>query len=240
MSDDRTDPLGPDADDALAAEFALGVLDAVERARCTVRIERDPDFAQRVSDWEGRFSGLNESYAAVAPPAAVKARLDTALFPKTGEPKPGGHQSVWQSLMLWRGLALASMIGLATLVALDPRAPEPPDPTLRLVASLVQEDGDARFVALYEPETATLRVTLLSGDGPTDRDYELWLLAGDTPPVSLGLVGGSGDAAPSVPADFAPAFEAGAALAISVEPVGGSPGPAPTGPIIALGDIVRF
>jgi anti-sigma-K factor RskA len=63
------------------------------------------------------------------------------------------------------------------------------------------------------------------------REYQLWSVDGPRP-ESLGLLGdGHDEAVPlSLPASTAK-------LAISEEPAGGSP--APTGPIVASGNVVR-
>ena len=45
-------PLTPrEAEDALAAEYVLGVLDAAERAEVEARIKREPAFAARVAEY---------------------------------------------------------------------------------------------------------------------------------------------------------------------------------------------
>jgi anti-sigma-K factor RskA len=63
--------------------------------------------------------------------------------------------------------------------------------------------------------------------------YELWLIEGDNAPVSLGLIEG-----PSVerPVGNMPA---GAILAISLEPSGGSTTGAPTGPVLVTGVVQK-
>ena len=55
--------------EALAAEHALGVLDARERAEAETRMARDPAFAADVEAWRHRLAPMLDSVAAVpAPP----------------------------------------------------------------------------------------------------------------------------------------------------------------------------
>jgi anti-sigma-K factor RskA len=71
----------------------------------------------------------------------------------------------------------------------------------------------------------------------TNQSYELWLIpaeGGD--PVSLGVLGAL-DARIVVAESERPRLRAGATLAVSVEPAGGSPTGKPTGPVILTGRI---
>ena len=45
----------------LAAEYALGTLDASERAQAERLIASDPEFAARVSYWDGQLSLLADA-----------------------------------------------------------------------------------------------------------------------------------------------------------------------------------
>ena len=112
---------------------------------------------------------------------------------------------------------------IALVLAVVVINPTPDAPAERLIAALAPNDSDARFVALYDTATDALTVTRVAGDRPEDRDFELWLIAGDDPPVSLGLIDPRTGGAPAVPAGAGPAFAAGATLAVSLEPLGGSP-----------------
>jgi anti-sigma-K factor RskA len=66
---------------------------------------------------------------------------------------------------------------------------------------------------------------------------ELWLIPPGRAPRSLGLVSIDKAHTVEVPADLRAALAAGSVLAITLEPPGGSPHGAPTGPIIAKGSV---
>jgi anti-sigma-K factor RskA len=239
MSDDAAIPDRPD-DDVLAAEYVLGVLDLEARQRLANRIDQDAAFARLVSQWEERLAGLNRDFAAVAPPAAVKAAIDQRLFDAARAPQPPARTSLWSSLGFWRALAGLALAGLVALAVVTYQARQAPPAGETLVAALSAEDSDARFVAVYDSADNRLRVTTVAGTKPADRDFELWLIAGERAPVSLGLVGATGERAPQVAADLRPLFAAGATLAVSLEPQGGSTTGAPTGPVVAAGPVTKI
>ena len=66
---------------------------------------------------------------------------------------------------------------------------------------------------------------------------ELWLIPAGEGPRSLGVVTTDRAQTIAVPSDLRRALTAGSTLAISLEPVGGSPQGVPTGPIVAKGSI---
>jgi anti-sigma-K factor RskA len=64
---------------ALAAEYALGTLDADERAQVEDLMSVDRDFAAVVQAWEYRLGALNQMVGAVEPSAEVWERIKTAV-----------------------------------------------------------------------------------------------------------------------------------------------------------------
>lgn len=70
MTDDR---------DLLAAEYALGTLDAAERARVAAALPRDIALSDAVAAWEQRLQPLAETVAGVAPPADLWSKIEAAL-----------------------------------------------------------------------------------------------------------------------------------------------------------------
>jgi anti-sigma-K factor RskA len=224
-------------DDALAAEYVLGVLQARERESCANRIASDPAFAALVSDWETRMSGLNDDFDEVSPPPSVKQKLDARLFP---EPSGVSNTSFWQNLAVWRAMfavTAAAVLVLAVVVLrggyLEPVIPE------TMVASLSAEDSDLQFVAVVDQNTNAIRVVVVAGEKPSNGDLELWVIEGGNAPKSLGLVSAAGSLAPTVHS-ISGAVPDGATLAVSLEPVGGSTTGAPTGPVLAAGVIKKI
>ena len=103
-----------------------------------------------------------------------------------------------------------------------------------LVASIDRGKAGAPVTAVYDPNSADLRLTpaVLAH---SDRSAELWVIAGDGVPHSLGLLKTSGASSLKVNRDNRARLAAGATLAVSIEPIGGSPTGLPTGPVVAKG-----
>jgi anti-sigma-K factor RskA len=64
---------------ALAAEYALGTLDADERAQVEAMMSADRDFAGVVLAWEHKLSALNQMVGSVEPRAEVWERIRAAI-----------------------------------------------------------------------------------------------------------------------------------------------------------------
>ena len=63
---------------ALAAEYALGTLDADERAQVETMMSVDKDFTAMVQAWEYRLGVLNQMVGSVEPRPEVWDRIRTA------------------------------------------------------------------------------------------------------------------------------------------------------------------
>ncbi len=220
-----------DGRDLLAAQYVLGVLDLAERREAERLSASDPAFGALVGEWEERLVPLADAYEPSDPPPAVRTAIEARLF---GAPeKPAG---LWQSLSFWRPLALAASLALVVSLGYNIYGQAPTGEGGNLIVSL-QPAGDTpvNFVALYQPDSGAVRLSPVSGEAETGKDFELWLIEGDDPPLSLGVLPKSGTAEIVIPPGPAGKFRTGATLAISLEPQGGSPTGQPTGPVVAAG-----
>jgi anti-sigma-K factor RskA len=106
------------------------------------------------------------------------------------------------------------------------------------MATLSGSAGQPNFVASVTATGNTLVIVpaaLLTND---PRSFELWLIpTGETRPRSLGLVQPGQPIRLDVPSGLAGRITPDATLAVSLEPPGGSPTGAPTGPVIAAGKL---
>jgi anti-sigma-K factor RskA len=238
MSDDDTIG-GDDRHDLTAAEYVLGVLGPAERRAAEFRIAGEPKFAAEVAFWEARLSGLAEAVPAVVPPAHVWQRIEDRLpaVPKA----PAERGGIWQSLAFWRtfaiasaGLAVVSMAGLVYLARVPSLGPP-------LLATLDEQSGQPGFLAAANPADGSVTVVpaaLLTGG--QQQSYELWVIPPGGTPHSLGLVDPKRPVKVMVPPELLPHVSADSTLAITLEPVGGSPTGQPTGPVVANGKLASL
>jgi anti-sigma-K factor RskA len=224
-------------DEILAAEYVVGVLPADERQAISARIERDPAFARLVDQWEVHLAPMAGAYQPVEPPVSLKSAIDRRLFSGTAADAAAPSGGLWASLAFWRGLATASVAALAIYAAVPYISPPAEVPELRLVASLASDDSDVRYLAMYDAARDEVGLSHVSGEKAADRDFELWLIEGQNPPVSMGLVPAGAAVRITLTPEIREKLASGAVLAISLEPPGGSPTGQPTGPVVAAGDL---
>lgn len=225
-------------DDLFAAEYVLGVLPARERQEAALRIESDRDFARLVDAWELRLSPIAAGYEPVEAPAAVKQALDRRLFSSpAGAETAGGRPGLWRSLTFWRGLAALATAAFLIAIAVSVMTPPAGEPGAQLVAAVAPKDSQVQYVAVYDPTTHQLNLSHVAGDRPQGKDFELWVVQGQNPAVSLGVIPAGDKARIAVSGDRRRLLDAGNLLAISVEPPGGSPTGKATGPIVAAGGL---
>ena len=105
------------------------------------------------------------------------------------------------------------------------------DNGLRMIAELDSSESVYRFSVEIDDAGTDLDIALLAGAPVTDRTFELWLLPEDGAPESLGTFAQTG----RLPSTAVAQMQAGTGLAVSLEPIGGSPTGAPTGPVLAVG-----
>lgn len=233
-------PLSED-DDLRLAEYALGVLDADERQAVETQVASDLRSAQRLNEWHSHFAPLLDEVASETPPAYAWARirdsLGHALQPvPTADPAPS---SIWRNLTLWRwfsaaGLA-AALVMAVLLVAVLPGEDDVPPAGAMLTAALHSDDGMTVFTATLDASHSSLIVVPAGGLALDGQAAELWLIAGDLPPQSLGLLHASVPVRLLLPAELGRLANASSILAITLEPPGGSPSGLPTGPVVAQG-----
>jgi len=230
------DDIAPPSDSsALAAEYVLGVLDAARRREVETRIARDRAFAREVAAWQVHFAPLIDEIEAVDPPLYVWPRIRSAVF---GRGRRGG---LFESIGFWRwlsagagGLAVAA---LAAVFVMSRPAPTPLPPAAAMVAKINLDDGRPAFLATIDLERGTMLVLPISAAIPADKVPELWLIPPGDVPHSLGVVDVSHPVSITIPPALRAVVGLKAAVAISVEPPGGSPTGQPTGPVIAKGGI---
>ena len=231
-----------DFDDAgaLALDFALGALDRDARAAAERRLASDPAFRAEVEGYARLLSPLDDATAPVAPPPHVWEKIAMTIAPaptqRTPAPLSPERQGWFASLNLWRGLAGASTalaIGAVAMLMLRPAPPAQP----LLVATLASSSGAALLTATYDAARGAVILTPAGKEDVAGRTPELWVIEGDNPPRSLGLIDISTPGSHAIPADRLKGLKPGSTLAISLEPAGGSKTGAPTGPVVATGKL---
>jgi anti-sigma-K factor RskA len=229
---DTFDHSGLPEDELLAAEYALGVLDGVDRTTAEQRIARDRGFARQVAAWEQRLAPWAAEIPEMLPPPQVWDRISGAL------PPPVPRSGLWQNLAFWRALSfaagtlaaacLAALIYLGALTQTEP-----------LVAT-IEGGGQRHFVATIDVKRGTVAIVPAAFSADPTRVPELWLIPPDGKPRPVGLLRADGPVTLSLSGDLAGLAKNNAVLAVSLEPPGGSTTGLPTGPVIGTGKLTNL
>lgn len=244
MSPSPVDQLSPPERDALAGEFALGLLEGAELAAAERRLDTDRDFATSIERWRRHFAAIDATAAPVAPSPALwdrieanlenaSASLETAQSSVASSPAANRLADWWSSLFVWRGAAFAGALATVLLAiglvgALDRAGRQP-----LMVAVLMTDANVATAVVNTFADGRVEMLPLQSIDVPAGKALEIWTLWDRAVgPRSVGLI----ERARSTPLrlDKLPLGN-GQLFEITLEPATGSPTGRPTGPIIAKG-----
>lgn len=217
-----------------AGEYALGTLAGDERARFERALAEHVWLQQRVEEWNRRLAPLAEAVTPVAPSPAVWTAIEARIARDRAVARDAAAPSLWGRLAFWRWSAIAATAVAALLLLYI--ATERGRPGGEQIAILTTPQGaPAVVVAAHGPQRA-LTVRALA-DAPAGHTHEIWIIAGNQKPRSLGTMAAAGTARLQLPQDLAASLT-GATLAVSLEPTGGSPTGQPTGPVLYSGQIV--
>jgi anti-sigma-K factor RskA len=224
----------PELIERLAADYAAGTLRGAARRRLQALLPAHPALRAAVVRWEQRLLPMLASIPPETPPARVWQRIEARIGHAAA--RAGADLAWWQKLAFWRTLAgggFAATLALALVVA-------QPDPVLAPIVVVLEAQQP---VAGVQPASF---VASISGDGgavvtrplvpvalQADRALELWVVPPAGAPRSLGLI----SERDATVVKRQQVLRGAAALAVSLEPAGGSPTGAPTGPIVSLGSI---
>jgi anti-sigma-K factor RskA len=134
-------------------------------------------------------------------------------------------------------LAAAALATLAVYIAVPFIQPAHQEAEDRLVASLAPQDSDVHYFVVYDARNRDIGLSHVTGARAEGRDFELWVIGDDQTPVSLGVIPMGSNVHLEVDDELRQRIDQGAAFAISLEPQGGSPTGAPTGPVVATGEL---
>jgi len=251
----------------LAAEYVLGTLRGRARRRFERLARGETAVRSEIRFWESRLAGLAVGLEPQSPPPSVwfsllhtietsrpvvtPIRRPVAPPPAATRaelPPPASPWRIFAGLATAAGVVLAVLIGTRVPLPGEPApapvvatAPVPvPAPAVTpppvYVSLLKLPDSDMQWTLALRPAADEL-TAVASGAYPKlgAHSLELWLIT-DAGPVSLGLLPSTGEGKLKLPTNVAGAQ---LTLAVSLEPVGGSPTGQPTGPVLTSGPAIK-
>lgn len=232
---------------ALAIDHALGCGSRAERKAAELRLLSDPEFRAAVERWQLLLAPLDDVTPGIAPPPSVWAgtAAEVEPQPRRAAPQPAVAGGWWNNLGLWRGLAFAGPVLTVVAVTVFVQGTWYPGASAvvaggpALVATLADADGKPLIAAAFDPANGQVRFAPVAASDKSaiGKVPELWVIEGKNPPQSLGVIDIAVGRSQTIPRDRLAGLKPGVILAISIEPTGGSPTGAPTGPVIATGKL---
>jgi anti-sigma-K factor RskA len=217
---------------SLAAEYVLGTLRGLARQRFQKLIMQYPAISDATQGWEQNLNHLGQKILPVTPDVLVWQRIEQDLgFNKESvnsnvvkinklQSKPKRQPKIWQGIA---GLASAAALILAVLLV---NVAPSTVPDVQQLALINNEQDDLLWALEISENSIDIQATKALVDR-ANADYELWMVATDgRAPFSLGLLPKNGKLTLTKPELFDQIDIA--ALAVSLEPLGGSPNGSPT------------
>jgi anti-sigma-K factor RskA len=220
--------------DRLAAEYVVGTLHGRARRRFERVMMESHQARSSVWRWEQRLGPLAHAAGSVQPSARVWREIEK----RTGLRE---ESAPWyERLGLWRGLTLAATAAALVLAVMLRTAP-----TQAPQYVAVFSDQQAQPLWVVSADLGRRRLTLrpVNATAPAaDKSYELWVLpAGGAAPRSMGLLPTTGTGVEAaLPRELGALLANAQGLAVSLEPAGGSPTGAPTGPVLHQAAILEI
>jgi anti-sigma-K factor RskA len=214
-------------------------------------MQEDAALAMAVAHWEARLVPMAGAVAPVRPPA----RLWPAIQKEIGLRAPA--RGLWESLAFWRNLGLAAsgmtaaLLVANILISQQPQQAAPSPVVLRVPAEQIPS---SYLAVLSEPKTQRAVLVAWAGQKSDklwvttldpaihvpEKSLELWALPKTGAPKSLGLVAAGEKGVLKLAAAADQSLGEIPTLAVSLEPKGGSPTGAPTGPVLFTGPCVKY
>lgn len=228
----------PELLDRLAAEYVLGLLRHRARARFERLCAELPAALSARQRWEERLLPLSLALAPVAPDANRWPQIERAIAALNGASAAPRVAARSAARRWWPVAVAAALVGVALLVG---KLTYWNEPTWEPVAVLAPANAAPLWRLERSADGAQITIRAL---GPitlnATKSYELWILpsAGGNP-VSLGLMPRYGKLERRLTPAQRTLLAAARQIAVSVEPLGGSPTGVPTGPVVIVASVMR-
>ncbi|HEY5289768.1 MAG TPA: anti-sigma factor [Caulobacteraceae bacterium] len=239
---EQVPPSGPEVERDLAAEYVLGVLEGPARASVARRLATDASLRAEVEAWEQRLAPLLDEVSPAPAPEGLWARIAQAIEPGANLAPFPARPRLWDRPGPWRAATAMAVAAAAVLAIVVVRAPPTLSPSAQaagsiLAATLKTTDGRPLYVATIDRTRAAVTLVRVGAVDSGSRSPELWLIPVGGKPRPVAVLAGQGALSLPVPSSVRSDAAVKAVLAVSLEPTGGSPTGAPTGPVIATGVI---
>jgi anti-sigma-K factor RskA len=227
--------------EALAQRYVLGTMSFRARRRFSQIIASEEHALSKVLAWEQRLSPLIMSLKEIPPSELLWQRINRDI---TGRSQPSNAAASETKPTRWQNAAMVLLlIGIGSTTLGWWQALQKPPMTIVQTEtntipepasiSVISSNDKALWVARIYPQSSRLDIEVQGLPAmQADKDYQLWTLQDNGIPVSLGLLPKLGRVSIALNENIRVALSRSETLAVSLEPLGGSPKDVPTGPVL--------
>ena len=214
---------------ALAADYAIGLMPPAARRRFEQLLLEDAALRVELAQWQESLASLTDALPEQPVPDRVWQGITARIDPQ--ELHVPSKRPFWNWLRVT--VAICSLVIAVILGVIYNRD------DARYSATLVSADSlPALKVQAHENHLEVEPLKLASID--PERSLELWAIPADGKPISLGVIPAGGKGKVELSDTKKALIGKPIALAVSLEPRGGSPTGQPTGPVLYQGPLVAL
>jgi anti-sigma-K factor RskA len=214
---------------ALAADYAIGLMPSAARRRFEQLLLEDAALRAELAQWQEHLASLTEALPEQPVPDRVWQGITARIEPQVL------HMPEKRRFWSWLRVtaAVCSLVIAVTLGVIYNRD------SARYSATLLTADAQpALKVEAHEDYLNVEPLTLAAVD--PGRSLELWAIPADGKPISLGVIPAGGKGRVELSDVQKALIGKPIALAVSLEPKGGSPTGQPTGPVLYQGALAAL
>ncbi|MCU1749269.1 anti-sigma factor domain-containing protein [Pseudomonas sp. 6D_7.1_Bac1] len=209
---------------ALAADYAIGLMPAAARRRFEQLLLDDAELRLELAKWQESLTRLNEPLVEVPVPDRVWTAINARIEPQ--ELHVPAKRPFWNWLRVT--VAVCSLLVAMTLGILYNRD------TAQYSATLLSASAQPALRIKAHDDYLQIEPLTLAAVDP-GHSLELWAIPADGKPISLGVIPAGGKGRVELSDEQQVLLGKPIALAVSLEPEGGSPTGQPTGPVLYQG-----
>ncbi|MBN3964816.1 anti-sigma factor [Pseudomonas gregormendelii] len=211
---------------ALAADYAIGLMPAAARRRFEQLLLEDAALRAELAHWQDSLASLTEALPEQPVPERVWQGFTARIDPqKLHVPQ---KRSFWNWMRVTA--ALCSLVVVVFLSVLYNRD------EARYSATLLTADSQPALRVQAHDNYLQVEPLALAAVDP-GRSLELWAIPANGKPISLGVIPAGGKGKVELSDAQKVLIGKPIALAVSLEPKGGSPTGQPTGPVLYQGSL---
>ncbi|EXF92129.1 anti-sigma K factor [Pseudomonas fluorescens HK44] len=209
---------------ALAADYAIGLMPAAARRRFEQLLLDDAELRVELAKWQESLASLNEPLVEVPVPDRIWTAINARIEPQ--ELHVPAKRPFWNGLRVT--VAVCSLLVAVTLGILYNRD------SSQYSATLLSASAQPALRIKAHDDYLQVEPLALATVAP-GHSLELWAVPADGKPISLGVIPAGGKGRVALSEKQHALLGKPIALAVSLEPEGGSPTGQPTGPVLYQG-----